>query len=107
MLPNFNAWHEVPKDATIPAGTPYWRYSSEEDGGRYYGRGVGSDLDPSERFPRVDYYTEEPILSPEQEAQEKRARAMYYAVPGSDTWEHLDWYTQEAWLGLAARYVEK
>ena len=105
MFPNFNAWHKVPKDTTIPAGTPYWRIEQDTGDGYYNSRGLLHDRDT--RSMPSDYYTEERIPSPEEEKIEKRARAMYYAVPGSDTWEYEDEYTQEAWRDLARKYVEK
>lgn len=105
MFPNFNAWHKVPKDATIPASTPYWRIEPDTGDGYYLSRGLSSDRDI--RSMPSDYYTAERIPSPAEAEVEKRARAMYYAVPGSDTWEYEDEYTQEAWLDLARKYVEK
>lgn len=106
MFPNFNAWHKVPKDADIPALTPYFTAEdgalrSYSDTGRFTGFLAG------DRIPDLDYYTTEPILSPEEEKIEKRARDMYYSIPDSTEWEHLDWYAQEAWLDLARKYVEK
>lgn len=104
---NFANWHLVPKDATIPAGTPYWRYNNEEDEGRYYGQGVDYDIGRAERWSNDDYYTEEPILSPEDEKIEKRAWDMYYSMPDSAEWEYEPLDTQAAWLNLARKYVEK
>lgn len=106
MFPDFNSWHKVPKDVDIPAQTKYF----VAEGGvlrSYFGTGWSAGYPADERYPDLDYYTEGPILSPEEEAVEKRARAMFYAIPNSDIWEHLDWYTQEMWLGLARKYVEK
>lgn len=104
---NFTNWHPVPQDAVIPKGTPYWRYDSEESLGRYYGHGVDYDIGPAERWSDSEYYTEEPILSPEEEKIEKRARAMYYSMPDSAEWEYEPLDIQEAWLDLARKYVEK
>ena len=106
MFPNFNAWHKVPKDADIPAQTPYWRYDDEEDEGRYYGQGVDYDIGLAERWSNEDYYTEEPILSPEEEKVEERARAMYYEMWGTG-WEYEYTDVRGNWLDLARKYVEK
>lgn len=106
MFPNFNDWHKVPKDADIPAQTPYF----VAEGGvlrSYLDTGWPAKLCAEARYSGPDYYTEEPILSPEEEVVEKRARDMYYSIPDSTEWEHLDWYAQEAWLDLARKYVEK
>ena len=106
VFPNFNAWHKVPEDATIPAGTPYWRYVSEEGEGWYYGHGVHGDLDPSERHPFVDYYTEERIPSPEEEVIVNRSRNMYFLAGGTG-WEYESLATKEKWHNLATKYTEK
>ena len=106
MFPNFNAWHKVPKDADIPAQTPYF----SADGGEllsHFGRGRSARYIAEDRYHDLDYYTEEPIPSPEEGKIEKRARAMYYAVPGSTEWEYIARHVQEAWLNLARKYVEK
>ena len=108
-FPNFNAWHKVPKDATIPAGTPYWCYVSEEDQGSYDGRGIVRDLGPTERGSDNDYYTEQPIPDPDESATWARAERMHSAVCPSldDAW---DWYSGDAkyrWYALAKKYVEK
>lgn len=104
-FPDFNKWHKVPQDATIPTGTPYWRIEPDTGDGYYLSRGLSFDRDISSM--RSDYYTEEPILSPAEAEVEKRAREMYYSIPSPDIWEHLDWYTHEAWFDLARKYVEK
>lgn len=106
MFPNFNTWHKVPTDADIPAQTPYFTVK----GGSilaHVGNGWSTKYPAGDRDPYLDYYTEEPIPSPEEESVEKRARDMYYSIPDSTEWEYLDWYTQEAWLDLARKYVEK
>ena len=105
-FPNFNAWHKVPKDADIPAQTPYF-VAEVGELRSYLDTGWPTKLFAGARTPDMDYYTEEPILSPEDEAVEKRAREMYYSIPNTDIWEHLDWYTHEAWYDLARKYVEK
>ena len=108
-FPNFNAWHKVPKDATIPAGTPYWCYVSEEDHGSYYGRGTVRDLGPWGRRPEFDYYTEQPIPDPDEEAIWARAEKMYSAAYPSldDAWGWHSQDTKDRWYALAKKYVEK
>ena len=106
MFPNFNAWHKVPEDATIPARTPYFT-AKGGDFKEYLSEGWREKYFPRDRNFDREYYTEKPIPSPEEEKIEKRARAMYYEVPDSDVWEYLDGHVQEAWLNLARKYVEK
>ena len=82
MFPNFNAWHKVPTDADIPAQTPYF----SADGGEllsHFGRGRSARYIAEDRCHDLDYYTEEPILSPDEEKVEERARAMYYEMWGT------------------------
>ena len=105
-FPDFNKWHKVPKDATIPAGTTYFT-TKRGKFLAYIEEGWSTGYPAVDRSFGLDYYTEKPIPSPVDEKIEKRARAMYYAVPGSDTWEYEEEYTQEAWLDLARKYVEK
>ena len=106
MFPNFNAWHKVPKDADIPAQTPYFM---ADDGEllSYFGKGRSARYPAGERDRDLDYYTEERIPSPEEESVEKRARTMYYSMPDSAEWEYEPLDIQEAWLDLARKYVEK
>lgn len=106
MFPNFNAWHKVPKDADIPAQTPYFTVKGGAflvyiSGGWYAGHPAVA------RDPDLDYYTEERIPSLDEEKIEKRARDMYYSMPDSTEWEYNDWNVQDAWLNLARKYVEK
>ena len=108
-FPDFNTWHKVPKDATIPAGTPFWRYDPEAGAGRYFGQGVGYGIGLAERWPDEDYYTEEPIPDPDESATWARAERMHSAVCPSldDAW---DWYSGDAkyrWYALAKKYIEK
>lgn len=106
MFPNFNAWHKVPKDADIPAETPFFTVV----GGSiraYVAMGWAAGHPARDRDPHLDYYTEERIPSPEEEVVEKRARAMYYSMPDSTEWEYLVWQVQEVWRNLARKYVEK
>lgn len=105
-FPNFNAWHKVPTDATIPALTPYFTVKGGEFRD-YLAVGWYETYSPEVRNPDRDYYTEERIPSPEDEKIEKRARDMYYAMPDSTEWEYLVWQVQEAWRNLARKYVEK
>ena len=106
MFPNFNAWHKVPTDATIPARTPFF-------GGyrgmvyEFHPTGLDGPASPFVRAESREYYTEKPILSPDEEKVEKRARTMYYSMPESTEWEYADEYTRAAWMNLARKYVEK
>lgn len=105
-FPNFNAWHKVPKYADIPAQTPYFTV----EGGSiqaYVGNGWSDGHPAGDRNPDLDYYTEEPILSPDEEKVEKCARAMYYSMLDSTEWEYEDEYTRASWMNLARKYVEK
>lgn len=107
MFPNFNAWHKVPKDADIPAQTPYFTTKGGEFRD-YLAGGWEETYFPKDRNPDRDYYTEEPILSPDEEKVEKRARAMFYTfVANSGVWEYEDADVRNAWLDLAREYVEK
>ena len=106
-FPNFNTWHKVPKDATIPAGTPFWRVEPGTTGGYYVVNGVSFDQDL--RSMSSDYYTEQPIPDPDESATWARAERMHSAVCPSldDAW---DWYardTKDRWYALAKKYVEK
>ena len=106
---NFSNWHLVPKDATIPAGTPYWRYDSEDDEGRYFGQGVDYDIGQAERWSDEDYFTKEPIPSPDEAALEERAQKMFRTFWGSIDyrWEYEDDHHQDKWRRVAAAYIEK
>ena len=103
-FPDFNAWHLVPKDATIPAGTPYWRVDPEEGTSRYFGHGVGFGL--AERWSDEDYYTEQPIPDPTEAAIWKRAERMYRTAYSSldDAWEYQSQDTKDRWYTLAKMY---
>ena len=106
-FPNFNAWHKVPKDATIPAGTPYWRIEQDTARGYYVGTGLSYDRDLGSLA--SDHYTEEPIPDPDESATWARAERMHSAVCPSldDAW---DWYSGDAkyrWYALAKKYIEK
>lgn len=105
MFRNFNAWHKVPKDADIPALTPY--FTAEDGALRFYtDTGWLTGHPAGDRDQDLDYYTEEPILSPEEEKIEKRARTMYY-MTGGIGWEYEDKHWRDNWLDLARKYVEK
>ena len=108
-FPDFNTWHKVPRDATIPAGTPYWRYTSEEGAGSYFGQGVGYDIRLAERWSDEDYYTEQPIPDPAEAAIWKKAERMYRIVhPSMDfAWEYQSQDTKDRWYTLAKKYDEK
>ena len=109
-FPNFNAWRKVPKDATIPAGTPFWRYDPEEGAGRYFGQGVGYGIGLAERWSDEDYYTEEPIPDPAEAAIWERAEKMYRIVhPSMDfAWEYQSQDTKDRWYTVATeKYGEK
>lgn len=105
-FPDFNKWHKVPADADIPAQTPFF---VAEDGvlRSYIATEWSAALLAEDRYPGLDYYTKEPILSPTEEKIEKRARDMFYSIPDGDAWEYKDEYTQDAWRDLARKYVEK
>lgn len=106
---NFTNWHLVPKDATIPAGTPFWRYDPEKDEGRYFGQGVDYAIGRTERWSDDDYYTEEQILDPAVAAQEERAQKMFRTFWGSldYRWEYEEDFVQDQWRNFATKYVEK
>ena len=108
-FPNFTNWHLVPEDATIPEGTPFWRYDPEEDEGRYFGQGVDYDIGLAERWSDEDYYTEEPIPAPAEAAIWERAERMYRIVhPSMDfAWEYQSQDTKDRWYTLAKKYDEK
>ena len=104
-FPDFNKWHRVPKDADIPAQTPYFKtYNGALVS--YFDAGWSAEHPKEDRDPDYDYYTEDPILSPNEEKIEKRARDMFYAVGGTG-WEYIGEHDQEMWLDLARKYVEK
>lgn len=108
-FPDFNTWHKVPGNATIPAGTPYWRYDPEEGAGRYFGQGVNYGIGLAERWSDEDYYTEQPIPDPTEAAIWERAERMYSAVYQSldDAWGWHSQDTKDHWYNLAKKYVEK
>ena len=106
-FPDFNTWHKVPKDATIPAGTPYWRIEQDTAIGHYAGNGLSYDRDL--RSLSSDHYTEQPIPDPAEEAIWARAEKMYSAVYPSldDAWGWHSQDTKDRWYALAKKYVEK
>ena len=108
-FPDFNTWHKVPKDATIPAGTPYWRYDSNKGRGGCYEWGIVHDLGPTDRWPDNDYYTEQPIPDPGEAANWKKAEKMYRTAYSSldDAWEYQSQDTKDRWYTLAKKYDEK
>ena len=108
-FPDFNAWHKVPQDATIPAGTPFWRYDPEEGAGRYFGQGVDYGIGLAERWSDEDYYTEQPIPDPGEAAIWARAEKMYSTMHPSldDAWGWHSQGTKDRWYDLAKKYVEK
>lgn len=65
VLPNLSEWFEVPKGATIPANTPYYRVAPSEVGYHYH-KGAAVDLAPEDRYQYVTYYTEHKIEAPKQ-----------------------------------------
>ena len=106
-FPDFNTWHKVPENATLPAGTPYWRIHQDTARGYYVRTGISYDRN----LPSMDsdYYTEQPIPDPGEAAIWERAERMYSAVYSSldDAW---DWNSGDAkyrWYALAKKYVEK
>lgn len=104
-FPDFNTWHEVPLDATIPARTPFfagYRGMVYE----FHPMGLDGPISPFVRAESREYYTEKPILSPEEEKVEERARTMYYMVGGIG-WEYEGPAVRDNWLNLARKYVEK
>ena len=107
-FPDFNTWHKVPGNATIPAGTPFWRYDPEEDEGRYFGQGVDYDIGLAERWSDEDYYTEQPIPDPGEAAIWERAERMYSSVYPSldDAWGWHSQDTKDRWYALAKKYKE-
>ena len=108
-FPDFSTWHKVPKDATIQAGTPFWRYDPEEYAGRYFGQGVDYAIGRGGRWPDVDYYTEQPIPDPDEAANWKKAEKMYRTAYSSldDAWEYQSQDTKDRWYTLAKKYDEK
>ena len=106
-FPDFNTWHKVPKGATIPAGTPYWRVDPGTDSGYYVGTGLSHDRDLRSRS--SDHYTEQPIPDPGEEAIWARAERMYSTVYPSldDAWGWHSQDTKDHWYDLAKKYVEK
>ena len=109
-FPDFNTWHKVPGNATIPAGTPFWLYDPEEGEGRYFGQGVDYNIGLAERWFDEDYYyTEQPIPDPTEAAIWKRAEKMYRTAHPSldDAWEYQSQDTKDRWYTLAKKYDEK
>ena len=107
-FPDFNTWHKVPKDATIPAGTPYWRIEQGTARGYYVGTGLSYDRDL--RSLPSDYYTEQPIPDPTEAAIWERAKRMYRIVhPSMDfAWEYQSQDTKDRWYTVATeKYDEK
>ena len=106
-FPDFNTWHKVPKDATIPAGTPYLRI--QQDTARGYYVGTGLSYDRNLRSMAWDYYTEQPIPDPGEAAIWARAEKMYSAMHPSldDAWGWHSQGTKDRWYDLAKKYVEK
>ena len=108
-FPNFNAWHKVPKDATIPAGTPYWRIVQDTARGYYVGTGLSHDHDLRSMSSDYYYYTEQPIPDPGEATIWERAEKMYSTMHPSldDAWGWHSQDTKDRWYDLAKKYVEK
>lgn len=70
---NLGDWHEVPKGATIPAGTLYIRTSP---GGTFWTWRSDSALGPGYRIADARYFTAEPIPDPREEEIEEEARRL-------------------------------
>lgn len=106
-FPDFNTWHKVPKDATIPANTPYWQVDPGTTSGFYSGKGFSHGCDI--RNMPTDYYTEKPIPDPAEVAIWERAERMYRIVhPSMDfAWEYQSQETKDRWYDLAKKYDEK
>ena len=106
-FPDFNTWHKVPRDATIPAGTPYWRFESENNIGYYISGGRSQDYDL--RNTSSTYYTEQPITDPDEAANWQKAEKMYRTAYSSldDAWEYQTQDTKDRWYALAKKYDEK
>ena len=106
-FPDFNTWHKVPKDATIPAGTPYWRVEPGAARGHYVGTGLSYDRNLLSMS--SDYYTEQPIPDPGEAAIWERAERMYSTMHPSldDAWGWHSQDTKDRWYALAKKYVEK
>lgn len=106
-FPDFSTWYKVPKDATIPAGTPYWRIEQDTARGYYVGTGLSHDRDL--RGTLSVYYTEQPIPDPDEAANWKKAEKMYRTAYSSldDAWEYQSQDTKDRWYTLAKKYDEK
>ena len=106
-FPDFNTWHKVPGNATIPAGTPYWRVEPGTVSGYYVGRGLSYDRDL--RGTLWVYYTEQPIPDQTEAAIWKRAERMYRTAYSSldNAWEYQSQDTKDRWYTLAKKYDEK
>ena len=107
-FPDFNTWHKVPKGATIPAGTPYWRIEQDTARGYYLGMGLSYDRNPLSMS--SDYYTEQPIPDPAEAAIWERAERMYRIVhPSMDfAWEYQSQDTKDRWYTVATeKYDER
>ena len=106
-FPDFNTWHKVPGNATIPAGTPCWRVEPGTNSRYYVGRGLSYDRDL--RGTLSVYYTEQLIPDPTEAAIWERAERMYSAVYPSldDAWGWHSQDTKDHWYNLAKKYVEK
>ena len=106
-FPDFNTWHEVPKDATIPAGTPMLeKYGS----GNCYYTVEGYPLPVCPREMGTVVRTEKRILDPDESATWARAERMYRIVhPSMDfAWEYQSQDTKDRWYTVATeKYDEK
>lgn len=103
-FPDFNTWHKVPKDATIPAGTPVW---TEYHGGYWVFLPAGVPESVLEWA--ITFYTERPIADPDEAANWKKAEKMYRTAYSSldDAWEYQSQDTKDRWYTLAKKYDEK
>lgn len=104
-FPNFNAWHKVPKDATIPEGTPVLMLSHYGD----YAFTRSFKEKVHHYWLVAEYYTERPIADPDEAANWKKAEKMYRTAYSSldDAWEYQSQDTKDRWYTLAKKYVEK
>lgn len=101
-LPNLSRWHEVPEGGVIPAWTPYVVRETPN----HFEHKVSSLSLVVKAYYRKVYYTEEPVLTLEEEETEQRAREMYYSMGGT-FWESEDDFKRDKWRSLAEKYIEK
>lgn len=100
------AWHEVPKSATIPAGTRYFRTIPS---GEWATATPAAPLPPHYRIPGNRYFTAEPLSDPLEAEEEIEAEAerLFKIVYAEGTWKFTLQYVRDGFRRIAAEVLDR